>query len=90
MIERTAHQQTINQYDRGYMDALAKVEALIDKMEPVQATKCEINMVQNGTGMVIGELNGSLTIDHREKKTVTITQHAKEIHNIEHVTELYT
>lgn len=84
----TAH-KPLSQYDKGFIDALARTEALIDKMAPVpQVIQSQTNVVQNGTGMCVGELHGDITIDYQEHKTVKVTQEAKEIYNIKHVEKL--
>ncbi|MBQ8707775.1 MAG: hypothetical protein IJ523_06800 [Succinivibrionaceae bacterium] len=83
MIERSEHDHVTTEWDKGFRYALARVESLIDKMP--EAQRMEFNMVQNGTGTVIGEVHGDLTISRRENRTVTFHQEAKEIHNIDYV-----
>lgn len=89
IINKTLQSKPLSPYDQGFVDGLARAEALIDKMQPEQRiVRQQFNMVQNGTGMVIGEVTGDMTIDFREKKRITVNQEAKEVYNIGHVDEL--
>lgn len=89
IVRISADHKPMSQYDKGFVDALARIEALVDKMAPVpQVIQQQTNVVQHGTGVCVGELHGDITIDYREHKTVKINQEAKEIYNIKHVDTL--